>query len=227
MPAWNDLLLEEPDERERILSTDEETALFASLRQDYHPLFRFAVLSGIRLDNCIRLRWSQIDWEAGVIRLKVKSRKPGGKAHSVPITRAIAAVLGAERGKHDEAVFTYVCKRTARNRHSRLLMVKGRRYPFSPNGWRKAFYDAREVAKLPDFRFHDLRHTAATRTYRASRNLKAVQKMLGHEDIRTTMRYLKSDTDDVRAAMEAGQSGHTSGTLANSEGKEVVERKAK
>jgi integrase len=59
------------------------------------------------------------------------------------------------------------------------------------------------AAGIEDFRFHDLRHTAGTLAPRAHRNLRAVQKMLGHQSITTTVRYAHSDLDDVRAAMEA------------------------
>jgi integrase len=48
-----------------------------------------------------------------------------------------------------------------------------------------------------------LRHTAATRAQRAVGNLKTVQRMLGHKDIKTTLRHVRSDVADVRAAMEA------------------------
>lgn len=54
-----------------------------------------------------------------------------------------------------------------------------------------------------DFRYHDLRHTAGTRALRAFRDLKTVKRMLMHENIATTLRYTRSDIDDVRAAMEA------------------------
>lgn len=43
---------------------------------------------------------------------------------------------------------------------------------------------------------------------RAIGNLKTVQRMLGHKDIATTLRYTRSDTDDVRAAMEAVAKAH-------------------
>ena len=69
-------------------------------------------------------------------------------------------------------------------------------------------------ADIRDFRFDDLRHSAGTRTLLAHRNLKTVQRMLGHKDIKTTLRYTRSDVEDVRAAMEAvekAQSRHTVG----------------
>lgn len=50
---------------------------------------------------------------------------------------------------------------------------------------------------------HTLRHRFASRAYRATRNLPAVQALLGHASIATTQRYLAVDDDEIRAAMEA------------------------
>jgi integrase len=89
------------------------------------------------------------------------------------------------------------------------MRVIGQRYPFSES-WRRWWYRAVKSAGLwddrrsPDrFRFHDLRHTRATRLLRETGNLKIVQKLLGHQSIKTTARYAHAFTDDVRAAMEA------------------------
>lgn len=48
---------------------------------------------------------------------------------------------------------------------------------------------------------HTLRHRFATRAYRGSRNLRAVQILLGHSSVATTERYTAVDEDEVRAAM--------------------------
>ena len=67
----------------------------------------------------------------------------------------------------------------------------------------EALARTRKRAGVVDFRIHDLRHTGATRTLRASKNLRAVQEMLGHADIKTTMRYAHALVDDVAEAMTA------------------------
>ena len=56
---------------------------------------------------------------------------------------------------------------------------------------------------LSDFRFHDVRHTSATRLLRDSGNLKLVQKLLRHEDVATTVKYAHADDEDLRRAMES------------------------
>lgn len=55
---------------------------------------------------------------------------------------------------------------------------------------------------LPDgWTLHTLRHRFCTRAYRGSRNLRAVQVLMGHASIATTERYIAVDDDEVRAAM--------------------------
>jgi integrase len=199
-PNWGKHLLEETDERVRELTAEEEEALLANLRDDYHPIVRFALMSGIRVGNLRTLKWSDVDFSVRAVRMLAKSRKQGGKFHSVPLTDSMIVLLANERGKHDDFVFSYRCMkgRGARKRETWL--------PFTQNGWRKAWRTALVTAGISDFRFHDLRHTAATRTLRASGNMRAVQKMLGHSKITTTTRYAHALDDDIREAMEMAQS---------------------
>jgi integrase len=200
---WQSILLEEPGEREHVLSEEEERRLFEALRPDFHPMVRFALVTGARSSNVIGLAWRQIDWDAGTIVFRVKSKKPGGELHYLPITRTVAAILSSERGHHPENVFTYVCARNRRDPRTKTLQRRGDCYPFTHDGWRKEWKRALAEANIQDFRYHDLRHSAGTRALRAHRNLKAVQHMLGHNHIQTTLRYTRSDVEDVRAAMEA------------------------
>jgi integrase len=108
---WKALLLEEAGERQHILTADEEARLFAALRPDMHAMIRFALASGARRSNVIGLRWDQVDWDAGAITWVVKSKRPGGQQHVLPLTPGIAAILSVERGRHPIYVFTYELQR--------------------------------------------------------------------------------------------------------------------
>jgi integrase len=199
---WPKVLLTPSGEREHILSRDDEQPrLLAALRPDFHAFVLFALITGVRLANVIGLTWPQVDWSGGTIAFRIKSKKPGGELHYLPLTPAIAAILSRERGRHPQWVFTYVCARNRRDPHSGLMQVKGERYPFTLNGWRKEWKRALAEAGIADFRFHDLRHTAATRLLRAGGNLRTVSRMLGHTSIATTVRYTRADLEDVRSAM--------------------------
>ena len=199
MPRWKDHILPEPEERIRELTAKEEEALVEALgemREDYLPMIDFAILSGLRLGNVIRLTWSDVDYEAMVLRVRGKSRKPGGKTIILPLTTAMTVLIAERREEHPIYVFTYVCKRSRGERR------KGKRYPYSQNGWRKDWAKVLAAAGIEDFRFHDLRHTFGTRVLRQTGNMKLVQKALAHEDIATTAKYGHVLLEDLRAGME-------------------------
>jgi integrase len=201
--AWKDLMLQESEGRERVLSEDEEDRLFDALRPDFRPLVRFALLTGLRVLDAITLTWDQVDFDSKLIHFRVKSRRPGGKVHVVPMTAEVLAVLSVERGRHAYRVFTYECQRNRHEPHRGGLQRKGKRYAFTQHGWRRAWAEALTAADIKDFRFHDLRHTFGTRLLRSTGNLVTVQRALGHEDIKTTLRYARMQVDDVRLGMEA------------------------
>ena len=53
----------------------------------------------------------------------------------------------------------------------------------------RAWHTARRRAGLTDFRFHDLRHSAASHLVQSGANLAEIAELLGHKDIRMTRRY--------------------------------------
>ena len=69
---------------------------------------------------------------------------------------------------------------------------------------RKAFKTALKEAGITNFRFHDLRHTVGTRMADAKVPITAVCDILGHADVRTTMRYAHATEKSKRWAVEAG-----------------------
>ncbi len=199
-PKWAKHLLPEADERVREVTEAEEEKLFANLRLDYRPMVRFAMTSGLRLSNVIRLTWKEVDLAAGKLTVKTKSRRPGGKSHTIPITPVLRALIANERGNHPIFVFTYLCEKN-RNDKMGAKRLAGHRYPFSADGWRKAWQAALAAADIEDCRFHDLRHTAATRIVRATGNIKIAQKLLGHASLVSTARYAHVSQEDVLEAM--------------------------
>jgi integrase len=192
---WEEHLLPEPKERTRELRLEEERRLFEGLPEDYRPIVRFALLSGFRLSECVSLRWADIDWHARTIAVEGK----GGVRALIPLTSSLRELLFPLQGRHPEVVFSYRVRRPRRG-----IRAKGEYVPLTYEGtktaWRRAL--AKEGVRVSDFRFHDNRHTAATRLLRSSGNLKLVQKLLRHENIATTTKYAHVDDEDLRIAME-------------------------
>ncbi len=66
----------------------------------------------------------------------------------------------------------------------------------------RAYYKAVERAKIEDFRFHDLRHTFATRLAQAGIDLYMISRLLGHKDVKMTQRYSHHCPDSLRSGVE-------------------------
>lgn len=198
---WGEARLSEPRERIRELSDDEERKLFAALPDNLKPLVEFALLSGQRRSEIVALRWADVDLGAARATLWAK----GGKPHTIPLSPRMVAIV-ANQPKVCPQVFTYVCQRPAPKRKDRPQRRKGERYPFSKQGWMRQWRKALADAGIDDYRFHDNRHTAATRNLRSSGNIKGVQNLLGHRDMRTTARYAHALEGDVRAMLFATES---------------------
>lgn len=205
---WGELALREPKERVRELKADEEQRLFDALPEALKPIVEFAILSGQRKSAVVGLEWGKIDWKAGEATIINK----GGDPHKFPLSLALVQLI-LEQPQVDDCpfVFTYVCERPAPKRKDRPARRKGVRYPFSQQGWDRKWRQAMTDAGVVDFKFHDLRHTTATRIIRDSGNLKAVSNLLGHTDIRTSSRYAHVDKDDLRLIMEEAESRNTTG----------------
>lgn len=207
-----------PPERE--LSIEQEIALFAALRPDYHPLFRFALCTGQRFENCYQLKWEQIRWNEKeiVFRVKSKGRKGEEKWHVLPVSdEAVWDILRVCRNHHPSLVFTYVADYTQTHRSGQKF-VGGERYPFTKSGWRKIFKAAIVAAGIPrDFRFHDLRHSCAARMRDAGADITDVQMQLGHADIAITKRYFHKSKKRLREAQIRTSMWHSQ-AVANSTG---------
>ena len=158
----------------------------------------FAIHTGCRRAEIVGLRWTDVNFFAREFRVTGK----GDKMRTIPMTKAVHALLWDIRHHHAEAVFSFKAKRTRDGR------VKGQRYPITAEGLNTVW--ARYVRpKIKDFRFHDTRHTAATRLVRATGNLKLAQRLLGHSNITTTVRYSHVTHDDLRVGMEITHSAQS------------------
>jgi integrase len=150
-----------------------------------HALYLTAAMTGLRQGELLALRWRDVDWMAGRIRVRrnfvrgeygtPKSRR---SSRSVPLTDRLMAELDAHfkrslRQGDDDLVFGHPALGVPLDR-SRLL---------------KRFKESARGAGLRDVRFHDLRHTFGTRMAAAGVPMRTLQEWLGHRDFKTTLIY--------------------------------------
>lgn len=187
-------LLKERKERVREASVEEEAAIMEQLGRGYDDAVRFAFLNGCRRMEILGLEWPHVDFFSR--RFTVTGK--GGHSRTIPMSQETFDILWDQKDHHPVKVFTFEAKRTRKE----LELVRGKRYPLTESGLKSAMRRAVPAAGVTNFRFHDTRHTAATRVLRKS-NLRVAQRLLGHADIATTTKYAHALDDDLRAALEA------------------------
>lgn len=191
---WPGHMLPEPKERVREATVEEEGLVMDRLDRGYDDAVLFAVLTGCRRMEIVGLTWQRVDFFNRVFTVVGK----GDKSRIIPMSSAVFDLLWSIKDHDPEWVFTYEAARTDK----RKAIHRGLRYPITDAGLRTAMRRAVTGAGVENLRFHDLRHTAATRILRKS-NLRVVQNLLGHSEPTTTAKYAHALVDDVRAAMDA------------------------
>lgn len=135
-------LFKEPAGRTRFISPEQVEALIRELPPHQLDIVIFALQTGLRQSNVVKLEWRQVDLNHAHMWVEAGNSK-NRKAIAVPLKREALAVLSRQKGKHPERVFTRSGKPVA-NVNTRAR--------------RKALLRA----GIEDFRWHDLRHTWAS-----------------------------------------------------------------
>jgi integrase len=192
--------LREDNERNRYLSDDEETRLLSVLigrRKSLRPLVVLAIHTGMRRGELLSLRWANVDLARGLIHVMNSHREQtkSGHSRSIPINQIAREELVSLHQQSDDTEYVFVNRQTGEPRTD----VK--------TGFRSACRDA----GVNDFRFHDLRHTAATRLGDAGVDARRIMAILGHRCIQTSARYTHATDEGLRRAVEtlAQRQNHT------------------
>jgi integrase len=190
----------ENNERVRFLDDEEEVKLRAKI-QESHPEheaeFDLALHTGMRRGEQYGLRWQDVDFKRGIITIP---RSKHGEVRHIQINSVARAALQTLRQMGDG--LGYVCPR--------LHGPKSR-------DTREWFNQVLNQAKTLNFRWHDLRHTFASRLVMAGVPLRAVQVLLGHKRIETTLRYSHLGEAHLREAVERLTAAPTSTTTSTGE----------
>lgn len=125
----------------------------------------------------------------------------GGKQRVVPVSDSLGALIREGSVGHSPHLARSASEPAPRGRGA--SRSTGHLFPGDHDGHLSERYVGELISALmpPSLTMHCLRHLFATRAYRGSRNLRAVQVLLGHSSVSTTERYCAVDDDEIRAAM--------------------------
>ena len=167
--------------RLRVLSDNEEIQLFGELGDNdlIRSVTLFALNTGLRRGEIFNLQWPDVD----LVRERIIVRKTKSSMERfVPMNRTVRELLDSLARTSD---FVFPSPQTG----VRLVDLK------------KGFYRAVEEAGIKNFRFHDLRHTFATRLADAGTDIFTLKEILGHAEIKTTMIYVHANGEAGRRAV--------------------------
>lgn len=202
---WAELRLPEPKPKPRSFAADDLERLILELPLYVQDMARFAARYGCRLEELF-FSLSDIDIEAQ--RVVLADRK-GGDDHTLPLVGDDAAMLAARKGRAEAAGLDTVWFRQLKSGKLKPLTRRGVLQTFR-RAMRSTGLHASQGAKGS----HDLRRHAAIEMLRATGNLRAAQRLLGHADIKSTLVYADVDEADIRAGLESVLSraiGHKGG----------------
>jgi len=169
--------------RLRWLEPEEEAKLLEACNATVRPIVLTALHTGCRLGELVTLRWEDVDFRTGLLTVQAAYAKTG-ETRSIPMNPVLTEALRQ-------------LKLDANGQPHVFLSQKGGRY----HSVRTAFESALRRAGIAEFTFHDLRHTFASRLVMAGVDLTTVKELLGHKDIKMTLRYAHLSQDHKRQAV--------------------------
>jgi integrase len=170
----------EADVRVRFLEAGEEAAIREAIRSrcpECEAEFDLALHTGARRTELYSLRWDHVDLERALltIRGKAHANSRRSRIRHLPINSAAAEALRRLHKRASGSDFVL-----PRGRLGAEIEKRDRRL------W---FEECVEAAGVVNFRFHDLRHTFASRLRMAGVELADIMEFLGHTTLQMVMRY--------------------------------------
>lgn len=166
-----------PQGRTRVLSTEERVRLIHATKPKHNrvswmePLILLALETGMRRGELLGLNIKNIDLTKQVALLDITKN---GDSRYVPLSLAAVNIIT-----------------------NLPLSPDGRLFPIHAHCVSTVFNRARNRAKLEDFHFHDLRHTAITQLAEKLPNLLELSAVTGHRSLKMLQRYYHPDPESL------------------------------
>ncbi len=174
---------------ERWLTHEEEERLRKVCPEWLRDMVVFAMNTGFRQGEILSLTWNQVDWtrKEGPTILFWDQKNSG--RDTVPINPSAVSIL-----KKKSSIRRLGCD---------LVFHTSNGTKYLARNVHEAFVSACKTAKVENFRFHDLRHTFATRLVHAGVDLYTVQRLGRWRSLSMVMRYAHHSVESLRSGMEA------------------------
>ena len=166
---------------ERWLTAEEERRLLGASPDWLKEIILFAIHTGLRQSEIFGLRWPMVDLERKTLTILVQ--KNGGR-DTLPVNETVLKVFKA-RSK-------------VRRRGTDLVFFSGAGTRLDAANVRRDFYGAVKKSGITKLRFHDLRHTFATRLAQAGVDMYMIQRLGRWKTTAMVMRYAHHYPESLR-----------------------------
>jgi len=176
------------------LNTDQTAAMIEAARGT--PIFipiLLGVLCGMRRGEICALRWRSIDLDAGQLSVVASTEQGrGGMREKEPKSGkgrliALPPMLVAELRRHRMQQAEWLLRLGVRLTDDHYVCLREDGESVWPSSLTRAFRTFMRRHKLPQIRFHDLRHSHATHLLAANVHPKIAQERLGHSNVSITL----------------------------------------
>lgn len=147
------------------------------------PAVLVSMNTGLRQGELLRLEWKNVDLDRAQLTVTDETAKSGKQRHVPLNAEALSTLKAWSEQSRGEIVFEGD--------------TGGVR-----SGPKTAWASLLKVAKITDFRWHDMRHSFASRLVMAGVDLNVVRELLGHADLTMTLRYAHLAPEHKAAAVE-------------------------
>jgi integrase len=187
-PAKDIPRLRIPEMEPPYLTRDQVASLYPHCKDWFYTFVAIALNTGLRMNEIRSLTWDDVDLRDRVIKIRSDEdfTTKGRKNRELPISEFLYQVL-RKAPRHIRCPY--------------VIFTKEGVVPWE-NGVRKRFRTARKRAGLPHFRIHDFRHTFGTLLAAEGVDVVTIKNLLGHANLKTTMRYLHAAPDRNKWAVE-------------------------
>lgn len=174
--------------RVRFLNLEEREAIIKACKAPerhrlLYPLVIVAMCTGMRKSEILALHWKDVDLDKRVVIVQASKN---GDRRSVPITGPALDIMHELR----------------KVRHIASDLVFARKDGMGPIELKKQWEAALGKSEVKNFRFHDLRHTAATYLLQAGASLPELSAILGHRSLQMVKRYAHMAENHAVAVVE-------------------------
>lgn len=175
--------LKESNGRTRVLSNEETFKLLKACKSStstyLYPIVLIAITTGARKGEILTLKWDDIDFESKLAYLR---ETKNGRPRTIVL---VDSVLNELHKLYD-------------NKNPSKPLVFASKTAFGKIDIKKSWAKALTDAEITNFRFHDLRHTFATKAANLGASNLELQHMMGHKTLQMLQRYTHMDSNTTR-----------------------------